>query len=549
MADSENPPIETDPDEPAPIVFVPAASTELEPAPVEPAEGVEPGAAATTPAHPGRARRVAIVGLRVVAGAVGLVAAAAIIAAVGLVPLHSRDAATPGVLVTPVPADQVRLCAGALLRLGDSTGQNASTASAIAAPSVRDGGIGATLTRSPLAASDAGSGGSSAAPAQLTIPPAAGATLSGAQSQVAEDDEFSGFAAASCAEPSGSIWLVGGSTSTGRTTILTLANPSPVDATIALTILGPDGAVSAPGMTGIVVKAGQQRVIPLAGFAPDIASPVVHIVARGGQVTGYLQQSIVRGLDAGGVDIIGAGADPAAKLVIPGVRVVNSIGVNRALALPDWDDVAAAVRVAVPGTVPAKVAVSLIPADATSGGISFQMDVAAGHVTELPLDSAEQGESATVAIPDGDYTVVLASDQPIVGGVRVSTVVDSPGADATSTSDTTAPASDFAWYGSAPALIGDTAVSIAPGAAPVLAATNPTAAAITVTLKAQGGTDASLAVPAGGSASVPVDTGTTYLLTGGTGLVATISYAGPGQLAAYPVASARPVSGPITVHP
>ena len=500
------------------------------------------------PERTGRARRVALVGLRVVAGTVGVAAAVAVIAVVGLVPLPTHAITPPTVVVTPVPADQARLCAGGLLRLGDETGQNAGTASSIGAPSVRGGAIGAALQGSELGTSDAGTGGTSSAPRLLTIPATPGATLAGAQSQVAEAQDYTGFAAASCAEPSGSIWLVGGSTSVGRTTLLTLANSSGVDATVTLTILSPDGPVNAPGMAGIVVKAGQQRVIPLAGFAPDVASPVVHVVARGGQVTAYLQQSIVRGLDAGGVDIVNAGADPATHLVIPGVRLRNSVGVNRALALPDWDDVVAAVRVAVPGTTAAKVQVSLVPQDSKLTGLSFEMDVAAGQVNELPLDSAAETDSGSVAIPDGDYTVVLDSDQAVVAGARVSTAVDSGDAGSTS-SDTRAPASDFAWYATAPVLTGDTAVSIAPGAAPELSASNTGAKDVALVLKAQGGQDLTLNVPAGAAASIPVATGTTYLLQGAKGLIVGISYAGDALLGAYPVASARPVSGPITIHP
>jgi hypothetical protein len=507
-----------------------------------------PEDAVTASGRSGRVRRLAIVGLRVVSGTVGIAAAVAVIAAVGLIPLPSHSISAPTVVVTPKPADQTRLCAGGLLRLGDVTGQNAGTASSIGAPSVRSGGIRASLQDSQLPASDAGSGGTASAPRQLTLPATAGSTLSGAQSQVAEAQDYTGFAAASCAEPSGSIWLVGGSTKVGRTTLITLANASGVDATVALTILSPDGAVNAPGMAGIVVKAGEQRVISLAGFAPGVASPVVHVVARGGQVTAYLQQSIVRGVDAGGVDIINAGAEPATHLVIPGIRVRNSVGVNRALALADWDDVIAAVRVAVPGGTAAKVQVSLLPQGPKLTGLSFEMDVTAGQVKELPLDSAAETDGGNVAIPDGDYTVVLNSDQPVVAGARVSTVVNS----ATSSSlnsDTSAPASDFAWYASAPVLTGDTAVSIAPGSSPELSASNPGTTPITLVLAAQGGQDLTLNVPAGGSASIPVATGTSYLLTGAKGLVVGISYAGDALLAAYPVASALPVSGPISIHP
>lgn len=499
--------------------------------------------------HPGRDRRAALVGLRVVAGTVGVAAAVAVIAAVGLVPLPTHAITPPTVVVTPAPADQTRLCAGGLLRLGDESGQNAGTASSIGAPSVRGAAIGATLQSSDLATSDAGTGGTPSAPRRLSVSASTGATLSGAQSQVAEAQDYTGFAAASCAEPSGSIWLVGGSTSVGRTTLLTLANSSGVDATVALTILGPDGVINAPGMAGIVVKPGAQRVIPLAGFAPDVASPVVHVEARGGQVTAYLQQSIVRGLDAGGVDIVNAGADPGTHLVIPAVRVRNSIGVNRALALPDWDDVVAAVRVAVPGATPAKVQVSLVPQDSKLTGLSFEMDVAAGQVNQLPLDSAAETDSGTVAIPDGDYTVVLDSDQPIVAGARVSTAVDPAGTAGNAPSDRTAPTSDFAWFASAPVLTGDTAVTIAPGASPELSATNTGTKDVALVLKAQGGQDLTLNVPAGLAASIPVATGTTYLLQGAKGLVVGVSYGGDALLAAYPVASARQVSGPITVHP
>jgi hypothetical protein len=154
------------------------------------------------------------------------------------------------VTVTPEPSDQVRVCPGALLRLGDESGQNANTASSLGAPKVSSGGSGADLVSAPLAKSDANTGGRASAPDRLTIAPTAGGTLAGAQSQLADAQDYTGFAAANCAEPSGSIWLVGGSTAVGRLTLLTLANPSQVDATVELTIAGANGPVTAPGRSG-----------------------------------------------------------------------------------------------------------------------------------------------------------------------------------------------------------------------------------------------------------------------------------------------------------
>jgi len=512
----------------------------------------EMATAETAPAErTGRARSAAIVGLRVVAGTVGIVASVAIIGAVGLLPLPSHRIAVPTVTVTPSPADQVRVCPGALLRLGDESGQNANTPSSLGAPSITRGGIGADLTNQRIDPSDAGTGGGASAPDVLTLPPAAGATLAGAESQLATASDYTGFAAATCAEPSGSIWLVGGSTAVGRSTLLTLANPSPVDATVALTILSTNGPINAPGMSGIVVKAGAQRVIPLAGYAPDVESPVVHVVSRGGQVVAALQQSIVRGLDAGGIDLVGSAGDPATHLVIPGVRVADAIGVSKTLGLADWDDVVAAVRVAVPGSRSAKVQVDLKPQDTKLDGMSFEMDVSSGQVAELGLDSAAATDSGTVAIPDGMYTVVIDADQPVVAGVRVSTAEDpATHGGAAATSDTTAPPSDFAWFGTSPVLNGDTAVAIAEGPAPMLSVANPTKASVTVTLDPQPGAAAlSLTIAAGASASIAVKPDTIYLLKNVKGLMAAVSYAGDAQLAHYAVSSAGPVSGPIVIRP
>jgi hypothetical protein len=110
---------------------------------------VADGTDASSDRSPGRARRAALVGLRVVAGTAGIVASVAIIGAVGLLPLPSHRIAVPTVTVTPDPTDQLRVCPGALLRLGDESGQNANSASSLGAPAVTGGGIGADLVSHP----------------------------------------------------------------------------------------------------------------------------------------------------------------------------------------------------------------------------------------------------------------------------------------------------------------------------------------------------------------------------------------------------------------
>jgi hypothetical protein len=494
----------------------------------------------------GRAVRVALLSLRLVAGTVAVVAAAVTVGAVGLIPIPTTGTTPPGVEVSPVPADQVRVCAGSVLRLGDETGENADTPISIGIPSVRAEAIGSSLEREPISDTDASTGGTSSAPQVLRIAPGDGAALAGAQSQLVDARDFVGFAAAACAEPSGSIWLAGGATTVGRTSILTLSNPTAVDALVTLTILGEKGAVEAPGMNGIDVPAGSQKVLSLAGFAPGLLSPVVHVEARGGQVTAYLQQSIVRGLDATGVDIVDAAPDPATDLTFPGIRIFDSVGTNRALSLDDWEDVAPVVRILNPGSTATEVTVSVIPLDPAVEGTSFPVEAEPGIVTDVPLDAGIEVDSG-VALADGLYTVTMSADQPIVGGVRVSAAADIGAVETEGPVE--APVSDLAWYAASPALTGDTLVTIALGPDPVISAVNPTSAEITMVLEAQGGADITLVVPAGGAASTPVEPGMAYLLRDATGLFAAVSYAADDKMAGYPISSARPVSGPILIRP
>lgn len=501
---------------------------------------------AEAPETPGRARRAALLGLRLATGTIAVVVAAATVGAVGLLPVPTLAISSPAVEVVPVPADEVRTCAGAAMRLGDETGANADTAVAVGVPSVRSDAVGATLERSSIPSSDAGNGGSAAAPEVLRIASVEGGLLAGAQSQVVDVSTYRGFSAAACAEPSGSVWLAGGATTVGRTSILTLSNPTAVSAQVTLTIYGEDGVVSAPGMSGIDVPAESQRVLSIAGFAPGLASPVVHVEARGGQVVAYLQQSVVRGLDAVGVDLVDAAPTPATSLTFAGVRVFDSIGTNRALSLEDWDDVAPVVRILNPGAEPAEVTVSVTPVDPEQAGTSFPVQAEPGVVTEVALDSGAEAESG-VALADGVYTVTMSSEQPVVAGVRVSAAADIGVIETEGI--VRAPASDLAWYTASPALEGDVLVAVPPGPDPLLVAVNPTDAAVELVLEAQGGADITVQVPAGGTATASVVPGTAYLLRAAAGLHVAVSYAADDRMAAFPVTVARPVSGPIVIRP
>jgi len=482
------------------------------------------------------AKRVAIVGVRMVAGVVGLGVAVATVAASVLLPLPTVSSTAPSVLVTPVPTAQQLVCAGSVLRLADDTGQGATTSSAIGLPSVRSDSSSGAVDSVPLSQSDASTGGTNAAPLVISTPPnPADPTevilLSGAQAQQVTEGEFVGLAAAACTAVSGDTWLVGGATTVGRTTLLTLSNPTEVPATVNLELYGERGLITAPGTSGIVVPASGQRVLSLAGFAPNVESPVVRVMSTGGQVTAELQQSIVRGLDPGGLDIIGAGTGPALETVIPGLRVAEIVTVETLLAGgAGFGDLATVLRLFAPGEGTVETTISVAPEDGVGAGSSIAFELDAGRVTEVPIPD----------LADGSYTVRVESNRPLVAAVRVSSAAPAPEGEPIAT--------DFAWLSSASELVTQAQVTVASGPNPVVHLANPTTAAASVSLTG-GGEDVVVELPAGASTSIPVDGGDTYTLGGFDRLYAAVSLAGDGMIARY---SARPVgagSTAILIYP
>ena len=483
----------------------------------------------TTPRAP---RRGFVVGARVVTGTVGVAVAAVALVAAGLLPLPTYTAEPASVLVTPVPTAQELVCPGGILRLGDAGGQDATTATAIGRATVTSHATSGDVDSEGLDAP----GGAAAAPQSIRTAPAGGTDaspvlLSGAQSEVAATGEFAGLAAAQCGTVTTDAWLVGGSTTVGRTTLLTIANPTDVIATVAIEIASEDGAVEAPGSTGLIVQPRSQRVIPLAGLAPDIASPVVHVTSQGGQVVASLQQSTVRGLEPGGVDIVGATARPSTSQIIPGIVVRNAEGVQERQGEDGFADLITMLRILVPGDKDTTVTVGLVPDDPELTGASFSYAVEGGIVADLPIEE----------LADGTYTVTATAALPLVAGVRVSTVAPTAGL-------TGARASDFAWLGASSLVTDDTLVSVAQGPSPVLHVYNPTAVTAEVSVDAGIGAT-SLTVPARTTVTVDLIAGRSYELSGFEEILGSVSFVGDGQLAGYGVQPQAATSSDVTVYP
>ena len=394
-----------------------------------------------------------------------------------------------------------------------STGANASAIASVGHPDITAASAKGTAGTAPLRATENAAG---IAPTVLTLPASANAALAGSQSQSVSAGGFAGFAAAECAETAAETWLVGGATDIGRFTLITLSNPGTVSATVSVTVFTEAGEVHAAGSDGIVVPGGSQRILPLAGFAPNALSPVVRVRSAGGQVVANLQHGIVRTLAPGGLAIVGASAAPAKQLVIPGVVLTGTEAIAAQQSSPGFADIAPVLRLYVPGTAEATVRIAVIPEDGSAPGEPSSLSVPGGVVTDVPIEAG-----------DGSFTIDLSADLPVIAAARVSA-----GGSVRRRST---------WPGSPPppcctARRGRRRGGAVAGAAPGQPdAADPDRDA----RQRRAPPPASVSVPADASVTVPAASGA-YLLSGFDSLRMAVSYRGDGQLGGFTVSPGRP---------
>ncbi|MCW4385005.1 DUF5719 family protein [Salinibacterium sp. SYSU T00001] len=491
--------------------------------PAAPAETTPSGAARS----PRTLKGAAIVSARVVTGLIGVAVAAVVLAATILLPLPTLSLEPPAVVVTPVAAQQARVCPGPLLRLGDDTGAQATTASALGEATITSGASDGDIAETPARDVD---GGEDTGEIVALAGSDEDALLAASQSQSLSSGDFVGTAAAECLEPRDDTWLVGGATTTGRTSILTIVNPGEVAARVDITVYSDAGAVSAPGTSGIAIPAGEQRVFSLAGLAPGLSSPVVRVQSQGALVVATLQQSTVRTLEPGGLDFVTGPAEPSTELSIPGVILPDPEDIEDAISGEDYLDLNPAIRMFVPGEAQAHAVVTMVPVteegesvEETPVDISVTLDP--GRVTELPVGGFEPGR----------YVASIASDVPIVAGVRVATVA--------SDGD-----NDFVWLPATQPLDDTALLAVARGANPVLTLHNPGDEDADVVLT-RGDAEAAVTVEAGSAVFVEVAQGGVYTLEGVDGMHASVGYLSAGTITAHSVSPRAPSSSPIVVYP
>jgi hypothetical protein len=436
----------------------------------------------------------------------------------------------PSVVVEPQESSQVRVCSGPLLVLADDAA-DATTASSFGSTSVVTT---ADPTDAPIEETGLDAPGNPDAATDgtpLVVASEPGSVVAGmlaaAQSQTASSEEISGFAASACIEPTAEAWLVGGATDVGRSSLVLLANPGDVASTVDVRVIGEAGPIEAPSAIGITVPARSQRVLSLAGLAPNVVSPVVHVTSTGGPIAASLEHTIVRGLDPSGVELVTPVAAPAPEQVIPGFVVTSAGGVA-----PQEDEAAGdefpAVRLLAPGDAGVEVNVT-VRSDSGEAVSELSVSLQGGRVIDVPLGNLQTGS----------YTVLLDADGPVVGAARATAEVEGDGGPV--------PA-DLAWTAATAPLLDRAAIAVAPGPSPTLHLANPGGDPVDVTLTLDGA-ERTITVAGGAATSIAVDPRSSVLVADGAGLHASVSYRGDGELASLSVQPPGPLDAPIRVYP
>ncbi|GAA1055667.1 hypothetical protein GCM10017608_23210 [Agromyces luteolus] len=465
-------------------------------------------------------------GVAVVAAG-GLVAGALLAASVAALPEVAAE--PPSTVVQPAESRQLRVCPGPLLSLADDAAA-AATARSVGAPElvVAADPESAAIEQVPLDAPDNAGAAADGGPVAISAEPGAvlAGMLAGAQSQAAATESLSGLAAAACVEPASDSWLVAGATEVGRSGLVLLANPGEVASTVDVRVVGEAGAVEAPAGLGIVVPPASQRVVSLAGLAPSVRTPVVHVTSSGAPIAAALQHSVVLGLEPAGVELSTPVAPPATRQVVPGLVVTDLQGVAPDEDHAEGDDFAA-LRLFAPDDAEASAVVEV--RDEGGAAVSrIDVTLAAGQTTDLPLG----------ALDPGSYTVVVDADAPVVAAARSTVLGD--GDDPI--------LADLAWSAATGPLLERAAVAIPEGPGASLRLANPGDAEVTATV-AIGGAERSVTVPAGGTASVAVQGGDRVILDGVEGAHAAVTFEADDALASIPVAPPGPLDSPVRVFP
>ena len=457
-----------------------------------------------------RRRRWATVGRvagRVLASLAVLALLPASVWAVLNIPDISVSLAEPTVVVQPAAVDSGFVCAGSLREQTDASGASAGASLGSVSLTVAGNAVAADLSGTDLGqstASDDVAGFSlDAVTDSLVLTSPANQTLAaGVTAAQVSTESAAGTVATACAAPSSDSWLVGGETTTGKTTLLRLVNATSSTAAVTVTPVTSEGF----GTDTVVSVPGQSEVsVPLSALAPDATALAVHLSSTGAPVSAFLQETSVDGLTASGADVWGAGDSLATQTVIPGISVSSG-----AMTVDVVTDADAQVRVT---------------AQSATGG--------SGATTEVQAtgDSVTQVELS--GLSDDLYVVTITSSANLVAAAQVESQTDGE--------------TDYAWLSSAPLSEATTSFAVPSlGEDATATVTMYASESGTVTFTGPDGSQTQVSVTEGTATTFAVDPGA-YELSTDAPVAASVAISGSGA-AGYPITQQTSAIEAVTVH-
>lgn len=361
---------------------------------------------------------------RVVGSAIAVVGVAAvggIVAVSALHPLPGISAGQQALQIVPDTTLEQRVCMGSMRQQNNADDASAGkpiadaasngVVASGAAPAIVDGVSGA-----PLEPNYVGKPESSAwtrlAVDHFTTPAilqsakvTSQGAIAGIQTINTNSGGFVGTTITACADPSFSGWLVGGGTTTGRSTVLQLTNPTSGIAKVSLQTYGAQG-ISSETTEPIEVAPHSTRVLSMVAYSPDSDQLALQYSATGAPVVAFLQQSTVRGLVSGGVSASTVSADAAKSQTVSGVRLTDNKQQNDAANNSGYSDSDSVLRIVNTGSN-TKVDVALTDSVGKVTHKSVQM--ARNSVNDVSLGN----------LPNGVYTATVSSTQSVVAAARV----------------------------------------------------------------------------------------------------------------------------------
>ncbi|MCI7551155.1 MAG: DUF5719 family protein [Actinomycetaceae bacterium] len=135
---------------------------------------------------------------------------------------------------------------------------------------------------------------------------------------LASAGDLRGVANNPCTWPTSSMWLVGGTTATGASNQLLLANPTGNSIQVTLSAYGTSGAVVFRGNPVVNIPAYSTQAVPLDGLVGSQERIALHLSAPAGRFSAAWQTTQLEGFTPRGIDVIKPSA-LGTDLMIPGI--------------------------------------------------------------------------------------------------------------------------------------------------------------------------------------------------------------------------------------